>query len=57
MRFSVFTDMLGCEDFEKSLQTAVELGFSIVDLRSKLNGDSIDTISLEKAKEIKKHTR
>ncbi|MFD1776070.1 sugar phosphate isomerase/epimerase family protein [Paenibacillus rhizophilus] len=53
MKFSVFTDMLGFETFSDALKAAAELGFSSIDLRAKLDGDTIDTISLEKAKELK----
>ena len=53
MKFSVFTDMLGTESFEESLQLAVGLGFSYVDVRAELDGDTIDTISMEKARAYK----
>ncbi|NGM84704.1 sugar phosphate isomerase/epimerase [Paenibacillus sp. 7124] len=53
MKFSVFTDMLGFDSFSHALMAAAELGFSSIDLRAKLDGDTIDTISLEKAKELK----
>lgn len=53
MKFSVFTDMLGTETFEQALQVAAELGFASIDLRASLDGDTIDTISLEKARELK----
>src|SRR5690625_4203693 len=53
MKFSIFTDMYGVEDFEKSLKVASKQGFSLIDLRGKLNGSTIDDISLEKAKELK----
>ncbi|MBS4208250.1 sugar phosphate isomerase/epimerase [Bacillus sp. FJAT-50079] len=52
MKFSIITDMLGAESFEQSLQIAKDLGFEYIDLRAKLDGDTIDTISLEKAKEL-----
>lgn len=53
MKFSVFTDMLGTESFEEALQLAAGLGFSYVDLRAKLDGDTIDTITQEKAQACK----
>ncbi|GED71697.1 hypothetical protein BRE01_53990 [Brevibacillus reuszeri] len=53
MKFSVFTDMLGTESFEEALQLASGLGFSNVDVRAKLDGDTVDTISMEKAQAYK----
>ncbi|MEH7504075.1 sugar phosphate isomerase/epimerase [Neobacillus drentensis] len=50
MKLSIFTDMLGRESFEEALQHTQELGFENIDLRGKLNGSTIDTISLEQAK-------
>ena len=52
MKFSIITDMLGLDSFEESLKTAKELGFEYIDLRGKLDGDTVDSISLEKAKEL-----
>lgn len=52
MKFSIFTDMLGLDSFEESLKTSKELGFDYIDLRGKLDGDTVDSITLEKAKEL-----
>jgi 3-dehydroshikimate dehydratase len=53
VKFSVFTDMLGQDNFEESLKLAKSLGFSLIDLRAKLDGDTIDTISEEKCEQLK----
>jgi 3-dehydroshikimate dehydratase len=53
VKFSVFTDMLGQDNFEESLKLARNLGFSLIDLRAKLDGDTIDTISEEKSEQLK----
>jgi 3-dehydroshikimate dehydratase len=53
MKFSIFTDMLGTDSFEEAVAYASELGFKLIDLRGKLNGNTIDDISLEKATELK----
>ncbi|MFC0471408.1 sugar phosphate isomerase/epimerase [Halalkalibacter kiskunsagensis] len=59
MKFSIVTDMLGKESFEEAIANAKELGFDYVELRAKLDGDTIDTISVEKARQlgevVKKH--
>lgn len=52
MKLSIFTDMLGFESFEEALQNAKQLGFQQIDLRAKLNGATIDNISLEQARHI-----
>ncbi|WP_096436432.1 sugar phosphate isomerase/epimerase family protein [Alteribacter populi] len=52
MKFSVVTDMLGLESFDDALQTAKEVGFDYIELRAKLNGDTIDSISVDKAKKL-----
>lgn len=54
MKFSIVTDMLGNESFEETLQLSKDLGFDYIDLRGKLNGDTIDTISYDKALELSK---
>lgn len=54
MKFSVCTDMLGCESFELALHQAKALGFSSVDLRAKMNGYTMDNIPLEEAHVIKR---
>lgn len=54
MKFSVFTDMLGCESFEEALKHAKALGFTHVDLRAKLDGYTMDNIPLEEARVIKR---
>lgn len=53
MRFSVFTDMLGTDEFDEALHYASELGFTLIDLRGKLDGSTIDDISEKKALKIK----
>ncbi|MEK5443473.1 sugar phosphate isomerase/epimerase family protein [Fredinandcohnia sp. FSL W7-1320] len=50
MKFSIFTDMLGTESFQESLEHAKNLGFTNIDLRGKLNGSTIDDVTLEKAR-------
>lgn len=50
MKFSIFTDMLGSESFKETLEHAKQLGFTNIDLRGKLNGYTIDNISLENAR-------
>ncbi|MDN3015610.1 sugar phosphate isomerase/epimerase [Paenibacillus sp. BSR1-1] len=50
MKLSIFTDMLGCESFEEALHHTKELGFENIDLRGKLNGSTIDNITLDKAR-------
>lgn len=52
MKFSIFTDMLGTESFRESLDHAVSLGFTNIDLRGKLDGSTIDDITPEKARAI-----
>ncbi|WP_165967177.1 sugar phosphate isomerase/epimerase [Jeotgalibacillus sp. S-D1] len=52
MKFSVVTDMLGKESFEEAVQHAKQLNFDYVDLRAMLDGDTIDTISIDKAKKL-----
>jgi 3-dehydroshikimate dehydratase len=52
MKFSVFTDMLGHDSFEDALRSAQELGFTSIDLRAKLNGDTTDTISEAKCEQL-----
>lgn len=54
MKFSIFTDMLGTESFEEAVSYASELGFTLIDLRGKLNGNTIDDLTKEKAVELKK---
>jgi 3-dehydroshikimate dehydratase len=52
VKFSVVTDMFGKESFSEALKDAKELGFDFVELRAKLDGNTIDTITVEKAKEL-----
>lgn len=52
MKFSVLTDMLGEESFDQALKKAKELGFEVAELRGKLDGDTVDSISVEKASEL-----
>ncbi|ARK30141.1 sugar phosphate isomerase/epimerase family protein [Halalkalibacter krulwichiae] len=53
MKFSVVTDMLGEESFEEAISQAKRLGFDFVELRAKLDGDTVDTISVDKAKALR----
>ncbi|WP_413374984.1 sugar phosphate isomerase/epimerase family protein [Alkalihalobacillus sp. 1P02AB] len=53
MKFSVVTDMFGKELFEEAIVSAKELGFDYVELRAKLDGDTIDTISVKKARDLR----
>jgi 3-dehydroshikimate dehydratase len=53
MKFSVVTDVLGTESFEEALDIAKQLGFSLVDIRSKMDGNNIDNITLDKAIELR----
>ena len=53
MKFSVFTDQLGCDSFDEALEAARELGFDTVDLRAGLDGASIDTLTPEQALSVK----
>ncbi|MGJ9384824.1 sugar phosphate isomerase/epimerase family protein [Salipaludibacillus sp. CF4.18] len=52
MKFSIVTDMLGKESFDEALQEAKNLKFDYVELRAKLDGDTIDSISVDKAKQL-----
>ena len=53
MKLSTFTDMLFIESFVESLSLVKQMGFEYIDLRGKLDGDSIDTVSLSKAQALK----
>lgn len=53
MKFSVLTDMLGTEVFEEALKQTRNLGFPAIELRAKLDGNTIDKISLEEARVLK----
>ncbi|MFC5650529.1 sugar phosphate isomerase/epimerase family protein [Paenibacillus solisilvae] len=54
MILSTITDMLFIDSFEEALRTTKELGFDYIDVRDKLDGDTVDSISVEKARELKK---
>lgn len=54
MRFSICTDMFGCESFDEALEHAKTLGFPAVDLRSKMYGYSVDNIPMEEAHLIRR---
>ncbi|MFC5650531.1 sugar phosphate isomerase/epimerase family protein [Paenibacillus solisilvae] len=53
MILSTITDMLFIDSFEEALRTTKELGFDYIDVRDKLDGDTVDSISVEKARELK----
>ena len=44
MRLSAFTDILD-HPFETSLDALASIGLTMVDLRSKIGGDNVDTLS------------
>jgi sugar phosphate isomerase/epimerase len=54
MKLSAISDMLFLDSLEEALQTMQKLGFRYVDLRDKLDGDTVDSLGTGKAKEIRK---
>ena len=53
MKLSTFADMLFIDSFEEQLGIIKDMNFEYIDLRSKLDGDTVDTIALDKARLLK----